>query len=90
MNHVPYRGAGPAMQDLISGHVHAMFDGLGSSANQIQGGTLRRAGGRGAAALARVPRCADRRRGRAQGLRGVDLVCAVRSQGHTRPRSSSG
>jgi tripartite-type tricarboxylate transporter receptor subunit TctC len=41
MNHVPYRGAGPAMQDLISGHVHVMFDGLGSSANQIQGGTLR-------------------------------------------------
>jgi tripartite-type tricarboxylate transporter receptor subunit TctC len=41
MNHVPYRGAGPAMQDLVSGHVHAMFDGLGSSANQIQGGTLR-------------------------------------------------
>jgi tripartite-type tricarboxylate transporter receptor subunit TctC len=41
MNHVPYRGAGPAMQDLISGHVHVMFDGLGSSANQIQAGKLR-------------------------------------------------
>lgn len=41
MNHVPYRGAGPAMQDLISGHVSIMFDGLGSSANQIQGGVLR-------------------------------------------------
>jgi tripartite-type tricarboxylate transporter receptor subunit TctC len=41
MNHVPYRGAGPAMQDLVSGHVHVMFDGLGSSANQIQAGTLR-------------------------------------------------
>jgi tripartite-type tricarboxylate transporter receptor subunit TctC len=41
LNHVPYRGAGPAMQDLVAGHVHAMFDGLGSSANQIQSGTLR-------------------------------------------------
>jgi tripartite-type tricarboxylate transporter receptor subunit TctC len=41
MNHVPYRGAGPAMQDLVAGHVHAMFDGLGSSAAQIQGGQLR-------------------------------------------------
>ncbi len=41
MNHVPYRGAGPAMQDLVSGHVHVMFDGLGSSASQIQGGKLR-------------------------------------------------
>jgi tripartite-type tricarboxylate transporter receptor subunit TctC len=41
LNHVPYRGAGPAMQDLVAGHVHVMFDGLGSSANQIQSGTLR-------------------------------------------------
>ncbi len=39
--HVPYRGAGPAMQDLVAGHVDMMFDGLGTSANQIQGGQLR-------------------------------------------------
>lgn len=38
--HVPYRGAGPAMQDLVSGKVHVMFDGLGTSAPQIQGGNL--------------------------------------------------
>lgn len=41
LNHVPYRGAGPAMQDLVAGHVHVMFDGLGSSANQVQGGQIR-------------------------------------------------
>lgn len=41
LNHVPYRGAGPAMQDLVAGHVHVMFDGLGTSANQIQGGQIR-------------------------------------------------
>ena len=41
LNHVPYRGAGPAMQDLVAGHVDMMFDGLGSSANQIQSGALR-------------------------------------------------
>ncbi len=41
MNHVPYRGAGPMMQDLIAGHLQVAFDGLGSSANQIQGGALR-------------------------------------------------
>jgi len=39
--HVPYRGAGPAMQDLLAGHVDLMFDGLGSSAAQIAGGQLR-------------------------------------------------
>lgn len=41
VNHVAYRGAGPAMQDLVAGHVHVMFDGLGSSAAQITGGQLR-------------------------------------------------
>ncbi len=39
--HVPYRGAGPAMQDLVAGHVQVMFDGLGTSSSQIQGGSLR-------------------------------------------------
>jgi tripartite-type tricarboxylate transporter receptor subunit TctC len=39
--HVPYRGAGPAMQDLVAGHVPIVFDGLGSSAPQIRSGQLR-------------------------------------------------
>jgi tripartite-type tricarboxylate transporter receptor subunit TctC len=39
--HVPYRGAGPAMADLVAGQVEVMFDGLGSSAAQIQGGAIR-------------------------------------------------
>ena len=41
ITHVPYRGAGPAMQDLVSGHIQIMFDGLGSSAGQIAGNALR-------------------------------------------------
>lgn len=41
LSHVPYRGAGPAMQDLIAGHVPVMFDGLGTSGPQIAAGTLR-------------------------------------------------
>ncbi len=41
LTHVPYRGVGPAMQDLVAGNVDLMFDGLGSSANQIQAGTLK-------------------------------------------------
>jgi tripartite-type tricarboxylate transporter receptor subunit TctC len=41
INHVPYKGAGPAMQDLIGGQVDVMFDGLGSSAAQIRGGRIR-------------------------------------------------
>ena len=41
IQHVPYRGAGPALQDLVAGHVDMAFDGLGSSAAQIAGGGLR-------------------------------------------------
>jgi len=41
MNHIPYKGAGPAMQDLLAGQVDLMFDGMGSSAPQIRGGKLR-------------------------------------------------
>ncbi|MBI3368730.1 MAG: tripartite tricarboxylate transporter substrate binding protein [Burkholderiales bacterium] len=41
ITHIPYRGAGPALQDLISGQVDMMFDGLGSSANHIRGGRIK-------------------------------------------------
>jgi len=41
LNHVPYKGAGPATQDLIAGQVDLMFDGMGSSAPQIRGGKLK-------------------------------------------------
>ena len=39
--HVPYRGAGPMMQDLIGGHVHMSIDVLASSAPAIRGGQIR-------------------------------------------------
>ena len=38
--HVPYKGAGPALQDLLAGQVDVMFDGLGSSAQHIKSGSL--------------------------------------------------
>jgi tripartite-type tricarboxylate transporter receptor subunit TctC len=41
ITHIPYRGAGPALQDLIVGNVDMMFDGLGSSAAHIKGGRIR-------------------------------------------------
>lgn len=41
ITHIPYRGAGPALQDLIAGNVDMMFDGLGSSATHIQGGRVK-------------------------------------------------
>ena len=41
MNHIPYKGAGPAMQDLLAGQVDLMFDGMGTSSPQIKGNRLR-------------------------------------------------
>jgi tripartite-type tricarboxylate transporter receptor subunit TctC len=41
IRHVPYRGAGPAMLDLVAGHVDVAFDGLGTSATQINDGQIR-------------------------------------------------
>lgn len=38
--HIPYRGAGPAMSDLLAGQVDLEFDGLGTSAPQINAGKL--------------------------------------------------
>ena len=41
MQHVTYRGAGPALTDLIAGQVHLMFDNLPSSIGHIRAGVLR-------------------------------------------------
>jgi len=38
--HIPYRGAGPALADLLAGQVDFMFDGLGSSMPHIRAGRL--------------------------------------------------
>jgi len=41
MVHVPYKGAGPALTDLIGGQVHVLFDNLPSSIGHIKAGKLR-------------------------------------------------
>ena len=39
--HIPYRGAGPAMQDVMAGNVASMFDSLPSAAPHIKSGKVR-------------------------------------------------
>ena len=39
--HVPYRGAAPALSDLVGGTANVMFDNLGVSMTQVQGGKVR-------------------------------------------------
>ena len=41
MLHVPYKGAGPALVDLIGGQVHVLFDNLPSSIGHLRSGRLR-------------------------------------------------
>jgi tripartite-type tricarboxylate transporter receptor subunit TctC len=39
--HVPYKGGGPAMSDLIGGQIPILFDVLSGAASHIRGGTVR-------------------------------------------------
>jgi tripartite-type tricarboxylate transporter receptor subunit TctC len=67
--HVPYRGAGPAMNDLVGGHVQMFFDLMPVVLPQIAAGKVRalaNAGARRPAALPNVPTVAE------QGLAGFD------------------
>lgn len=41
MTHVPYKGAGPALQDLLSGNIQLMFDTLGTALPPVKSGLLR-------------------------------------------------
>ena len=62
---VPYRGAGPPWHDLVAGQVDMAFDGLGSSAGQIAGGTIRPLAVAAPAARQGLPGHADRQGGAA-------------------------
>jgi tripartite-type tricarboxylate transporter receptor subunit TctC len=44
MLHVPYKGAGPALSDVMGGQADVIFDNLPSSAGHIKGGKLRALG----------------------------------------------
>ncbi|MDH4135017.1 MAG: tripartite tricarboxylate transporter substrate binding protein [Gammaproteobacteria bacterium] len=55
MNHVPYKGSGPALVDLIGGQVDVMFDNLSSGLPQVRGGKLRALAVTGPKRDARLP-----------------------------------
>ena len=77
--HVPYRGAAPAMTDLLAGQVQVVFDNLPTSLEHIRAGKIR--------ALAVTSRTLAGPAGRAgarrvrAGLRGQCLVRHRRSKG---------
>ncbi len=55
MVHVPYRGAAPAMTDLIGGRVQVMFDNMPGVLPQLRGGQVRGLAVAGAARARAVP-----------------------------------
>ena len=74
ITHVPYRGTGPAMNDLVGGHIQMFFDLLPGSLPQISGGKVRalaNAGAKRPAALPDLPTVAE------QGLPGFDSASWV-------------
>ncbi len=53
--HVPYRGTGPALVDLMAGHIQLFFDLLPNSVPQIKGGKVRAIGNAGPTRPASLP-----------------------------------
>jgi len=44
MTHVPYKGAAPALTDLLAGNIQVMFDSLGTALPPVRSGMLRALG----------------------------------------------
>jgi tripartite-type tricarboxylate transporter receptor subunit TctC len=53
--HVPYKGSGPAVNDLLGGHVTMMIDSMPSSMAQVQAGSLKALGVSTAKRVAAMP-----------------------------------
>ena len=82
ITHIPYRGAGPALQDLIAGQVDMMFDGMGSSAAHIKGGRIKAmavAADKRAPGFPDLPTCVEAGGRR---LQGGHLVRHLGAEGH--------
>ena len=71
ITHIPYRGAGPAMQELIGGRVDYMCDTIQTGAAQVKGGTVK---GIAVMSPTRVPIVADLATTGEQGLAGVEAT----------------
>src|SRR5262245_18346732 len=56
LNRIPYRGSGPAANDVVAGQVHLMFDNATTIIAQVRAGTVKALG---VTSLARSPSLPD-------------------------------
>jgi len=83
MTHVPYNGAGPALNDLLGGHVDLFFSGFPAAVPQVKAGNLKLlavSSGRRSTAAPDVPTVAE-----ASGIAGFDIALW---QGFFAPRAT--
>jgi hypothetical protein len=79
-NHVPYRGAGPALADVVAGHVDFTVATMPGAIQQVRSSGLRALGISSLTRSARAARRADHRRDRAAWLRLRRMVRRLRSR----------
>ena len=88
--HVPFRGGGPALVDVLGGHNKIMFSSLVQAVPHIKTGRLRALGTGGKERVPALRRGADDLGGRRARLRGAELVGPARAGRHAARRSSRG
>ena len=89
LTHVPYRGTGPALTDLLGGHVAMYFSSLPSAIGIVRDGKVRALAVTGAKRSAAFPGPADRRGGGPARLRGRAAVWHRGAGRHAACRSST-
>ena len=97
MKHVPYRGGGQAINDVVAGHVPVYFADVGPAAALIKAGKLTALGVTTATRTGNLPDVPTLERGRRHRLRGQHLAddrragrtCRSRSWPSSTPRSST-
>jgi tripartite-type tricarboxylate transporter receptor subunit TctC len=80
---VPYRGAAPATQDLIAGHIDIYFDSPVTAVPQVRAGTIKAYAVNGKSRLAAAPEIPTGRGGTA-GVLCSKLAGHLGAQGHSR------
>jgi tripartite-type tricarboxylate transporter receptor subunit TctC len=82
LNYIPYRGAAPALKDLLAGNIDFMFDHLAHALPHVKDGKIR------AYAITADKRAgrSDRRRGGPAKAACIDLVWSVGTERHAQAR----